>query len=699
MSKGAAQDSLLGIPTVPFKRDGCKTFDLSKIHSIIVDAKYSQSRDQDGQTLIPPTLHEFATTFAEDLNSTLGIRAGVKTGNPVNGNVYITLGKKADYKDAAGRPTSEGYTLTTNSSGVYITGASPLGAWWATRTVLQQAALRKENGVPYGSGSDAPGWGTRGMMLDAGRHWYPKEFIVELCSYVSFFKQNVFHFHVSDNLYNNQKNSLEQSMSVPAWFRLWSDNPEFKGLSRLRNESYSRADFEEIEQSCAARGVTVLPEIEAPGHALPIVQWKPELGLTTDRSLLNISHPETIPTMKAIWKEFLPWFHTKVVSIGADEYTGPANDYNKFVNELDTFVKAEANKSIRIWGTFPPKFTPGYNNIHKDVSVQHWEYFEDNPLSDYIANGYQVVNSNDDFYIVNKWGPSYGNYIKVEKTFHGDPSVNGGGRWNPTIFNQKNVSDNPKRSEPLVLGAITPLWNDYGQNATVASEAYYAWRDGIPALSDKFWGGKMNESDYQKLWPRLHQYIPGQNLDRAIPSKGDTIFQYKFNGEGKVSSVKDLSQNKYNAHTTCETKGGALQVNPQCSLTTPWSSKGREYTLSLSLKVDKVTDKTNTTLISGSDSALMLTPNITLFASGSYYRLNTTLPMGSWVDLEIRGRGNSTFASVTPQGKDTRREQFQTKMGINGERFHWDVIAVEAPIKEVTGWTGELKELTLTNKA
>jgi hexosaminidase len=118
----------------------------------------------------------------------------------------------------------------------------------------------------------------------------------------------------------------------------------------------------------------------------------------------------------------------------------------------------------------------------------------------------------------------------------------------------------------------------------------------------------------------------------------------------------------------------------------------------LSLKVDKLADRTNTTLITGSDSALMLTPNITLFASGSYYRLNTTIPMGRWVDLEIRGKGNGTFASVTAGG-ETTREEFQTKMGINGERFHWDVIAVEAPIETVGGWTGELKELRLGNRA
>lgn len=70
---------------------------------------------------------------------------------------------------------------------------------------------------------------------------------------------------------------------------------------------------------CAARGVTVLPEIEAPGHALVFSQWKPQIGMSSDYTLLNITRPETIPAVKTVWKVFMPWFYSKTVSIGADE--------------------------------------------------------------------------------------------------------------------------------------------------------------------------------------------------------------------------------------------------------------------------------------------------------------------------------------------------------------------------------------------
>ena len=137
---------------------------------------------------------------------------------------------------------------------------------------------------------------------------------------MSFFKQNTFHVHLSDNLYNSHSYSHERSLELYAAFRLLTDDPAVAGLNRRPNESYTREVFDDVQTKCAARGVTILPELESPGHALVITQWKPELGLPSDLSLLNITHPDTIPTMKSIWQTFLPWFHSKIVSIGADEY-------------------------------------------------------------------------------------------------------------------------------------------------------------------------------------------------------------------------------------------------------------------------------------------------------------------------------------------------------------------------------------------
>lgn len=701
----AATARLVGIPTVPFTEIGNERFSLASVKSIVVDSKYVGAADDRGQTLIPPTLQEFATTFAADWEDAMHSKIDVVIGDNGSSNaVFLTIGDAGDYLDAAGQQTSEGYTLSVSSSGITVTGASPLGVWWGTRTILQQAAL--SSGVfPYGSAVDSPGWETRGMMLDAGRHYYPPEFLIEICSYMSFFKQNTLHLHLSDNLYNNPNYTREQSLELYARFRFWSDSPAVAGLNSHQNESYTQEQFDQVQSSCAARGITIIPEIEAPGHALVIVQWKPELGLEPDLSLLNISQPDTIPTMETIWGTFLPWFHSKTVHIGADEYTGPVVEYNTYVNAMADYIGEASGKSIRIWGTFPPNNTKGYMNIYHNVSVQHWEYFEDDPYYDYILNNYSVLNSDDAFYVVNKWSGSYPQTINLTRTFHGSP-YNGSGLWYPYIFNMNNATDNPSRSNPLVLGEVAALWNDYGANASVYLEAYYAWREGIPALADKQWGGDLLESEFWSTFPTLHPAIPAQNLDRAIPSRSSTIVRYSLssNSYGKVA---DTSGNGYDADTSCTyASDGGLKITPSCSFVTPLSSKGRNYTLTLSLRVDELEDPTNTTLLSGSDSILMLTPNITLYASGNYYRLNSSLPLGKSLELSIIGRGNQTFASVSgaePIGDTSVESEFLTRMGINGDYYHWAPMGIEAPLKQIggvgSGWSGELFGMTLSSEA
>ncbi|KAJ4154170.1 hypothetical protein LMH87_010631 [Akanthomyces muscarius] len=686
---------LPGIPTVPFKVDGKKTFKLDSVATIIVDTKYTKTTDKSGLTLIPPTLYEFGATFAQDLQEVFNKTVTAKDGDKRESNtIFLTIDSEHEFLDAAGRSNSEGYTIVAEEDGVTIRGASSLGAWWGTRTLLQQAILGDEGAVPTGQGDDAPGWSTRGMMLDCGRHFYPKQFLIDMCSYISFFKQNTFHIHLSDNTIVPTY-TPENYNETYARFRLWSDSSEVSGLAKYANESYTRDDFEDIQNRCAQRGVAVIPEIEAPGHCLPIVQWRPQIGYEGDLSLLNISHPDTIPTMKAVWKEFLPWFHSSVVSIGADEYKGPEEDYKKFVNEMSAFINEEASKSIRIWGTFPAvKHTGSSTAVDSNITIQHWAYLFDNPYEDYIKNNYSVINSDEMYYIVMKDGP-YGRTVNTSTTFTGNPD--GHGPWYPNIFNLSKPDQNPSRDNKLIEGAISPLWNDHGANTSVYSEAYYAWRDGIPALADKHWGGNLTHDQYSNLLSKLLAKIPDQNLERRIPSKQNTIFSYdlrKFKG----GSVTDKSGNKYDAKTTCKGADDGIFMSPDCDITTPWSSKGRNYKLSLTLNIDKVSDETNTTLVSGSDSTLMLTPNVTLFASGIYYRLNKTIPLQSWVRLEVSGDGPRTFASAYNDKGDKifEEEEFLTEMSYYGAPLRWHEMAIEAPIRRITGWQGKVRDFTLT---
>lgn len=303
-----------------------------------------------------------------------------------------------------------------------------------------------------------------------------------MCSYLSFFKQNELHLHLSDNLMvNSDLYTTDEIWTLYKRFRLWSNDPAVAGLNGYPNESYTQSQFDNLQRQCAKRGVTIIPELDAPAHALVITKWKPEIALKDDLTMVNISHPETMPTLKSIWKTFIPWFHSKVVHIGADEYSANlTSDYQLMVDELNDFLK-QSQKQVRLWGSFTP--TDGVN-ISEGVAIQHWAPYEDNPLFDYIDNGYNVINSDFAFYIVSKWSGYFSQQMNKTLIFNGNPL---GGAYAPNIFDPANATNNPARDNPSVLGHIAPQWNDYGPLTSTYLEAYYAWRNQLPAMADKQW--------------------------------------------------------------------------------------------------------------------------------------------------------------------------------------------------------------------
>ncbi|KAH8898586.1 glycoside hydrolase [Thozetella sp. PMI_491] len=541
-------------------------------------------------------------------------------------------------------------------------------------------------------------------MLDAGRHYYPPEFLIEMCAYLSYFKQNEFHVHLSDNMFNYDPNlSRDKILDVYSSLRLLSDDPALAGLVRLANESYTKEQFEDVQQKCASRGVTVIPEIEAPAHALAIVRWKPELALDGDFSMLNLSHPDTIPTLKSIWKTFLPWFHSKTVSIGADEYSSShVQDYTRYVDELSEFIRDTASKDIRIWGTFPP--SEG-GTVAKNVAIQHWASFEDNAYFDFIKNGYQVLNSDLSAYIVLKFSPWFMQGLNKTWIFHGNPD---GSAFAPNIFDPRNATNNPPRNHSLLLGHVAALWNDWGRTASTALEAYWAWRDSLPALADKQWGGKILEEEYDAVFPKLHAAVPGQNLDRTISTKSDLILEYGFGESSSSTHVIDTSGNGYHGtlHGDCVVKDSTLHLAASCYLQTPLLSKGRNYTLSFAVKP---TSSAPGTLFAGPDSVLMSGyssySNITMVSGGHPYALNYTLPTDTWTRVQLSGRGSTTLLTVSGvEGGGDTTHAFNSRVAIgssnNGVESTWLSMAFEAPLARIGGdFTGLIKDISLKGTA
>jgi hexosaminidase len=159
------------VPAVhSFQAFGNSVFHLpSKLH-IIVDSVHASSTEDDGLTLIPPSLLDFAQTFASDVKElfpntsplvSLGSQASI---TQLSDYVFLTLVSDTNHTLANGSPTTEGYEMQVTSQAVKIAGSGAKGIFWGTRTLLQGLVLSNQQ-FPASTILDQPDWKTRGAML------------------------------------------------------------------------------------------------------------------------------------------------------------------------------------------------------------------------------------------------------------------------------------------------------------------------------------------------------------------------------------------------------------------------------------------------------------------------------------------------------------------------------------------------------
>ncbi|KAI1750371.1 putative beta-N-hexosaminidase [Xylaria castorea] len=672
--------------TVGFSLDSIST-------TVYITKSLASHRDTGGLTLIPPSGLEFAKLFIVDLNEasskewTLEV-IDVAPTNATGIILELFQGNTASLSYENGNPTEEAYRLEIRANRAVISGSGARGTWWGTRTLLQQLTVSNWTVLPASRIIDAPAYATRGFMLDAGRKWYAPSFLKELCTYASFFKMSEFHYHTSDN-YPLNRGHNDTWNEVYAQFSLRPESEDLQGLIQRRNETLTRADFEDLQRHCAARGITIIPEIEAPGHCLSITKWKPELALDK-KDLLNLTHPDSAPTVKKIWEEFLPWFQTKEVHIGADEYDSTlANDYINFVNELSTFINATAGKLVRIWGTEEPSETL---TINQSVIIQHWQYGQSDPVALH-KSGYDVVNTedwwaymsikNDHSPILPAPYPQFFNETRV-LNFGG----RGGWQWEPSLFNPVNLTEQlPSGAAGKGnKGAILAAWNDNGPDASTQLEAYYAVRRGIPLVAARAWSGKRGvEIEMETINESLDflaARAPGQNLDRRIAVSSNQTNQARRQGEL-------ISWTRGDEATDGEVRLG-------------YGSKGANYTLTLSVAGPFTLSSDDVMLTMSEDGSLVFV------ADGWEYPLRSVAE-GDGFDPGAPGRiwANATFSTHAPLTINTPANITMTSDVIGGSRvyvngtfagrfevfvfggrntvFSWSQMAFVAPVDVVRG--------------
>jgi hexosaminidase len=235
----------------------------------------------------------------------------------------------------AGDLPPEGYRLTVRSDGIRIAAGDPAGAFYGAQTLRQLLPVTgKATALPLVEVTDAPRYGWRGAMLDVARHFMPKQFVLRFIDLLAMHKLNVLHLHLTDDqgwrleIPRFPKLSEVGSKRATTLVGHSDDRPKrYDGVSH--GGFYTRQDIREIVRYAADRFITVVPEIEGPGHSQAAIAAYPELGATDQRRevrtewgisehVLNASEA-TVAFFADVLDEVVGLFPGPYLHIGGDE--------------------------------------------------------------------------------------------------------------------------------------------------------------------------------------------------------------------------------------------------------------------------------------------------------------------------------------------------------------------------------------------
>lgn len=238
---------------------------------------------------------------------------------------------------------TEGYVLSVTTQGVSVAHADAAGAFYALVT-LRQMVRRPEAGklaIPCGIVRDWPAFSWRGFMLDEGRHFFGKETVRHLLDEMAEHKLNVFHWHLTED--QGWRLDLPRFPELVKYGAVRKESVAF-GHTGLERENdvvmngvpygpyfYTPDDVKEILAYAAERHITVVPEIELPGHLRALLAAHPEFSCrgTLERTprtvndieedVLCAGNPEAIRFLEAVLDEVCALFPGSAVHIGGDE--------------------------------------------------------------------------------------------------------------------------------------------------------------------------------------------------------------------------------------------------------------------------------------------------------------------------------------------------------------------------------------------
>ncbi len=458
---------------------------------------------------------------------------------------------------------SEKYELVVNPKQITIKSVGNAGVFYAFQTLMQllPVAKYKEAKIPCVTIKDEPKFTWRGMHLDVSRHFFSVDFVKKYIDYLAMYKMNTFHWHLTDDQgwrieilkypLLTQLGSIRMKSMIGHFSEHRFDDKFYKGF-------YTQDEIKDVVAYAQKRHVTIIPEIEMPGHALAALAAYPQYSCTGGRvnvatqwgsfdDVLCPTKEETYQFVEEILDEVMVLFPSKYIHVGGDECskvrwkTCPScqaymrQEGMQDETELQSYFIRRIEHFLNVYG----KKLIGWDEILEgglapNATVMSWRGTEggiaaakDNhdvvmsPGSHCYFDHYQGDPKNEPLAI--------GGYTTVEKVYS---------------FNPIPTELTPEEGKHI-LGAQGNVWTEY---INTPAEIEYMAMPRMAALAEVVWG--TSEPDgYPNFQTRLIKHF--DLLDQMNVNYSKSIFQITTN----VSPSKNGNGIELNLKSAYGTKG------------------------------------------------------------------------------------------------------------------------------------------------
>ena len=432
-----------------------------------------------------------AVAAADARPEALPVIPSVRSWRPAPG-VCAKPGAVTVVRGATGLASPESYRLELAADGVRIVAPTAAGERHA-RTTLAQLADAFDGQIPAGVVTDAPKYRVRAVLLDVGRKWYPMAFLDELVDVLAYYKFNELHLHLNDN-----------GPGTNYAFRI--ESTTYPGLASA--DCYSKADFRAFVKRAAAKGVDVVPEIDAPAHSRAFIRYRPAFqSKSYGDTHLDLHNPDVVPFFEKLFAEYCggddPVFAGQNVSVGTDEYDKrEAEAFRAFTDAMLKTVR-RLGKRPRAWGALT--HAAGKTPVDPtDVTLDIWHNGYYQPL-DALKDGFSLICVPDNLVYIVPGAHYYYDYLNCERLFR---------IWEPCWFEEIYVDP----ANPKLAGGKFALWNDGGEAAVDVAGSYARLFPAIQTLGEKMWAGRREGLDWTTFTHRAAQTKEspaGGRLERA----------------------------------------------------------------------------------------------------------------------------------------------------------------------------------------